>query len=349
MARDLVTGGAGFIGSHLVDRLIAEGRDVRVFDNFAIGRRSNLQQHEGDRRLEIVEGDVADKAAVAAAVADVERVFHLAARADIVPSIQEPEAYFQANVDGTFAVLEAARRQQVQRLVYVASSSCYGIPDTYPTPESAPASPRYPYALTKYLGEQLVTHWASVYRLPAVSVRFFNVYGPRARTSGTYGAVFGVFLAQLMAGKPLTVVGDGEQTRDFTFVSDAVDALLAVAGSDKIGEAYNVGSGRPVSVNELIRLLGSPPTVAIPKRPGEPDCTWADISKIRAHLGWEPKVDFAEGVRIMRENMAHWRDAPVWTPSEIAAATADWFRFLGDGTTRIKRGNTSQWTQSSFR
>src|SRR5207253_8692475 len=133
MARDLVTGGAGFIGSHLVDRLIAEGRDVRVFDNFAIGRRSNLQQHEGDPRLEIVEGDVADKAAVAAAVAGVERVFHLAARADIVPSIQQPEAYFQANVDGTFAVLEAARRQQVQRFGYLASSSCYGIPDAYPT------------------------------------------------------------------------------------------------------------------------------------------------------------------------------------------------------------------------
>jgi UDP-glucose 4-epimerase len=180
-------------------------------------------------------------------------------------------------------------------------------------------------------------------------VRFFNVYGPRARTSGTYGAVFGVFLAQLMAGKPLTVVGDGEQTRDFTFVSDAVDALLVVAGSDKIGETYNVGSGRPVSVNELIRLLGSPPTVAIPKRPGEPDCTWADISKIRAHLGWEPKVDFAEGVRIMREDMAHWRDAPVWTPAEIAAATADWFRFLGDGTRRLERGADSQWTQTSFR
>ena len=142
-------------------------------------------------------------------------------------------------------------------------------------------------------------HWAQVYRLPAVSVRFFNVYGPRARTSGTYGAVFGVFLAQLLAGQPLTIVGDGEQTRDFTFVSDVVDALLTVAESDKIGEIYNVGSGQPVSVNELVRLLGSPPTVHIPKRPGEPDCTWADICKIRSELGWEPKVSFADGVRVM--------------------------------------------------
>jgi UDP-glucose 4-epimerase len=338
MTLDLVTGGGGFIGSHLVDRLIADGRAVRVLDSFVVGRQSNLRQHDGNPRLEIVEGDVADKVAVARACAGAERVFHLAARADIVPSIQEPEAYFRANVDGTFNVLEAARAQGVARFVYVASSSCYGVPTTYPTPETAPPDPRYPYALTKFLGEQLVMHWANVYRLPAVSVRLFNVYGPRARTSGSYGAVFGVFLAQLMAGKPLTVVGDGEQTRDFTFVSDVVDALLTVAQGDRTGEIYNVGSGRPVSVNELIRLLGSPPTVPIPKRPGEPDCTWADIAKIREHLGWAPRVGFSEGVRVMRENMHHWRDAPVWTAAGIADATSDWFRFLAERPTECHRG-----------
>jgi UDP-glucose 4-epimerase len=349
MALDLVTGGAGFIGSHLVDRLLAQGRTVRVLDNFEIGRRGNLQQHDGNPRLDIVEADVADGAAVAVAMEGVERVFHLAARADIVPSIQQPEAYFRANVDGTFAVLEAARRQQVSRFVYAASSSCYGIPESYPTPETAPADPRYPYALTKYLGEQLVLHWASVYRLPAISLRFFNVYGPRARTSGTYGAVFGVFLAQIMAGQPLTVVGDGEQTRDFTFVSDIVEALLAAAQSGKSGQAYNAGSGRPVSVNELVRELGSPPIVAIPRRPGEPDCTWADIGKIRRDLGWEPKVGFAEGVAVMRQNIEYWRDAPVWTAARIADATADWFRFLGEDATGAQRGGGVQWTQTSFR
>jgi UDP-glucose 4-epimerase len=338
MGFDVVTGGAGFIGSHLVDRLIAEGRSVRVFDSFVVGRRGNLRQHEGSPSLRIVEGDVADQGAVMQACAGSDRIFHLAARADIVPSIQEPQAYFRANVDGTFNVLEAARTRGVSRFVYVASSSCYGIPTQYPTPETAPADPQYPYALTKYLGEQLVMHWASVYRLPAVSLRFFNVYGPRARTSGSYGAVFGVFLAQMMAGKPLTVVGDGEQTRDFTYVSDVVDALLAVARSDRIGEIYNVGSGRPASVNELIRHLGSPPTVAIPKRPGEPDCTWADIGKIRAHLGWAPQVGFAEGVAVMRENMHQWRDAPVWTAERIADATSDWFRFLDKQPARINEG-----------
>src|SRR6516225_6563584 len=326
---DLVTGGAGFIGSHLVDRLIDEGRRVRVLDNFVVGRRANLAQHEGNPNLEIITADVADKAMVDAACEGVARVFHLAARADIVPSIQEPEAYFRANVDGTFAVLEAARRHRVGSLVYAASSSCYGIPAAYPTPEDAPFDPRYPYALTKMLGEQLVLHWAQVYRLPAVSLRFFNVYGPRARTSGTYGAVFGVFLAQLLAGQPLTIVGDGTQTRDFTFVSDAVDALLVAADRGKPAEVYNVGSGEPASVNELVRLLGAPATVHIAKRPGEPECTWADITKIRTELGWKPKVSFAEGVRIMIDNIEYWRDAPVWTVDRIAEATSDWFRHLG--------------------
>jgi UDP-glucose 4-epimerase len=343
-ALDLVTGGAGFIGSHLVDRLLDQGRSVRAFDSFVVGRAANLRQHSHNPRLEIVQGDVADRDAIMKATAGAERVFHLAARADIVPSIQEPEAYFRANVDGTFCALEAARHHGAKRFVYAASSSCYGIPATYPTAETAPADPRYPYALTKYLGEQLVMHWAQVYRLPAVSLRFFNVYGPRARTSGTYGAVFGVFLAQLLAGEPLTVVGDGEQTRDFTFVSDVVDALITVAESDKIAQIYNVGSGHPVSVNELVRLLGSPPVVHIPKRPGEPDCTWADIAKIRRELGWQPKVSFAEGVRLMRENIDYWRDAPVWTASRIAEATSDWFRFLGadpDG------GGAGEWNHAS--
>jgi UDP-glucose 4-epimerase len=308
---------------------MAAGRHVRVLDSFVVGNRKNLAAHDGNPRLEVIEADVADKSTVMSACDGVERIFHLAARADVVPSIQEPEAYFRANVDGTFAVVEAARRHGVRRLVYTASSSCYGIPSVYPTPENTPADPRYPYALTKYLGEQIIFHWAQVYGLPACSVRLFNVFGPRARTSGTYGAVFGVFLAQLLAGKPLTVVGDGEQTRDFTFVADVVGALLEVAASDKIGEVYNVGSGRPVSVNELVRLLGSPPTIGVPKRPGEPDCTWADTTKIRRDLGWQPQVSFAEGVKIMLDNVSYWRDAPIWTVSSIEEATRDWFKFLG--------------------
>ena len=329
---DVVTGGAGFIGSHLVDRLLRDGKRVRVLDNFTVGREENLAHHRGNTALEIVSCDVADKGAVMTACRGADRIFHLAARADVVPSIQEPEAYFRANVDGTFSVLEAARAHDISRMVYVASSSCYGIPDVYPTPETAPADPRYPYALTKYLGEQLAMHWCQVYGLPIASVRFFNVYGPRARTSGTYGAVFGVFIAQLLADKPLTIVGDGEQTRDFTFVSDVVDAIVTVAERAEVGSIYNIGSGKPASVNELVRLLGASKTTHIPKRPGEPDCTWADTTKVTTELGWHPKVSLSEGVKIMLENLDYWRDAPVWTPESIKEATVDWFKFLGHQT-----------------
>ena len=251
-----------------------------------------------------------------------ERIFHLAARADIVPSIQQPEAYFRSNVTGPFACCRRRASAVSSALVYVASSSCYGIPSHYPTPETGPADPRYPYALTKYLGEQLVMHWAQVYRLPAVSVRLFNVYGPRARTSGTYGAVFGVFLAQLLAGEPLTIVGDGEQTRDFTFVSDVVDALIAVAGSDRTGEIYNVGSGHPVSVNELVRLLGSPPSCANSETSGRTGLYVGRYFQNPAtSLGGSRRSASPTACELMLENIEYWRDAPVWTASRIAEAT----------------------------
>jgi UDP-glucose 4-epimerase len=295
----------------------------------ASGNPRNLVQHKGNAKLDLRVGDVADADTMGSAMQGVERVFHLAALADIVPSIQNPEGYFRSNVVGTFTTLQAARGAGIRRFVYVASSSCYGIPDAYPTPETAEIRPQYPYALTKWLGECQVMHWAQVYGMPALSVRFFNIYGPRARTSGTYGAVFGVFLAQLLAGKPLTIVGDGEQTRDFTYVSDAVDALICAAESDKVRLCLNVGSDNPVSVNTLTKLLKAPATVHIPKRPGEPDCTFADTTRIKAELGWRSRVPIEEGVEHMLQAIDYWRDAPVWTPDSIAEATKDWFTYLG--------------------
>ncbi len=334
---DLVTGGAGFIGSHLTDALLATGRKVRVLDNLSVGRLKNLEHHKENSNLDIQTVDVADCQKVLELTKGAERVFHLAALADIVPSIQKPEAYFRANVDGTFSVLQAAREHQVKRVVYIASSSCYGIPDVYPTPETSLPAPQYPYALTKWMGESLVSHWAQVYKLSTVSLRFFNIYGPRARTSGTYGAVFGVFLAQLLANKPLTVVGDGTQTRDFTYVSDAVSAILTAAGSSVKG-AYNVGSDTTVSVNKLVELLNpSCGTIHIPKRPGEPDCTFADISAIKKDLGWMPKVSIEEGVSNLLENIEYWRDAPVWDPDSIAIATQDWFKYLSSENNREQK------------
>ncbi len=324
--RSLVTGGAGFIGSHLVDALLASGHEVVALDNFSTGRPENLGHLRG--KVEVVECDLAVTGGWMRRLRNVDWVFHLAALADIVPSIQNPEAYFRANVDGTFNILQACKAAGIRRLVYTASSSCYGIPDQYPTPETAEIRPQYPYALTKRLGEELVMHWAQVYKLPAMSLRFFNVYGTRSRTSGTYGAVFGVFLAQKLAGQAFTVVGDGTQTRDFTDVRDVVDALVAAAGSDRIGHCYNVGSGKSVSVNRLVELLGGE-KVNIPKRPGEPDCTFADISRIKRDLGWSPKIAIEEGVAEVLKNIDYWRNAPVWTPTSIAAATQDWFKYLG--------------------
>jgi len=325
--KSIVTGGAGFIGSHIVDRLLSEGHEVLVLDNFSTGRKANVALPAQNPHFSLIEADISDLTKIEPHFKGVDWVFHIAALADIVPSIQNPLGYYRANADGTVAVLEAARRHGIRRLVYAASSSCYGIPDVYPTPETAPIRPQYPYALTKNLGEQMVMHWAQVYQLPAVALRFFNVYGPRSRTSGTYGAVFGVFLAQKLKNKPFTVVGDGKQTRDFTFVSDVVNACVTAAKSGFSGESFNVGSGRPVSVNRLVELLQGE-VVHIPKRPGEPDSTHADITKITQKLGWKPKVSIEEGVKILLENIEYWREAPVWTEDSIAQATQDWFKYL---------------------
>ena len=326
--KSLVTGGAGFIGSHMVDRLLADGHEVVVVDNMATGRPGNLAQHCDNPRLSLVVRDISAPGALDDVMPGVNWVFHLAALADIVPSIRQPMDYFRANVDGTMAVLEAARAYNVERFLYTASSSCYGIPDVYPTRETAEIRPQYPYALTKRLGEELVLHWAQLYGLPAVSLRLFNVYGPRHRTAGSYGAMFGVFLAQKLAGKPYTVVGDGTQTRDFTYVTDVTDAFAAAAASSLSGEIMNVGSDATYSVNRIVELLGGP-AVHIPKRPGEPDCTWADIASIKTRLGWRPRIGLEEGIARLVERIDLWHDAPLWTPETIATATADWFKYLG--------------------
>jgi UDP-glucose 4-epimerase len=325
--RCIVTGGAGFIGSHLVDLLLSKGHQVTVIDNFCGGRVQNLADSANHPKFKLIQADIRDRDAIQDHFHGIDWVFHLAALADIVPSIEMPRDYFETNVDGTFNVLESAKQANVKRFLYAASSSCYGIPESYPTPETSPILPQYPYALTKNLGEQLVLHWGQVYKLPVLSLRLFNVFGPRSRTSGVYGAVFGVFLAQKLKGKPFTVVGDGKQSRDFTYVADVADAFYAAALSNLSNEFMNVGSSGHYSVNRLVELLGGPVTY-IPKRPGEPDCTFADVSKIRQKLGWEPKVSFEQGVARILEKMDDFRDAPLWEPASIEVATKSWFQYL---------------------
>jgi UDP-glucose 4-epimerase len=324
----LVTGGCGFIGSHLAERLLMQGHEVVIVDNLSYGRRVNIASFENHPKLRMVTVDIVDCEQIAPVFAGIDWVFHLAGMADIVPSIEWPDIYFQNNVVGTLNVLQCAREAGVKRLVYAASSSSYGISSQYPTPETAPIQPQYPYALTKYMGEELVLHWAQVFKLPALSLRLFNVYGPRSRTTGAYGAVFGVFLAQKLNGKPFTVVGDGQQTRDFTYVTDVADAFIHAAQSYASGEAFNVGGGNHYSVNYLVSLLGGR-VVHIPKRPGEPDCTFADTTKIERVLGWTPKVSFEQGVQNMLDVIENWRGAPVWDPLSIDQATSTWFKYLG--------------------
>ena len=330
--KTLVTGGAGFIGSHLCELLVAQGHEVLALDSLVSGRLQNLKTIAGEPGMRFVQADICDSAAIAPYFEGVDWVFHLAGLADIVPSIEQPAQYFQTNANGTLHVLEAARRCGAKRLVYAASSSSYGVPDVYPTPETAPIKPLYPYALTKHMGEELVLHWARVYQMPAMSLRLFNVYGTRSRTSGAYGAVFGVFLAQKLHGQPFTVVGDGRQTRDFTYVTDVARAFLAAAESGLSGLALNVGSGDHYSVNRLVELLGGD-VVHIPRRPGEPDCTFADVSQIRRLLGWQAQVPLERGVQTLLDNIDVWREAPVWDQASIDQATATWFHHLKEEST----------------
>jgi UDP-glucose 4-epimerase len=322
----VVTGGAGFIGSHMVDLLLERGFAVRVIDNMVGGRPENLSHHGGSSQLVVEARDVRSYAPEDPLFKGAKYVFHFAGIGDIVPSIERPMEYMSANVQGTVHMLECARHARVEKFVYAASSSCYGLAQV-PTREDHPIAPQYPYALSKYQGEQASFHWHQVYKLPANSLRIFNAYGTRSRTSGAYGAVFGVFLRQKLAGRPFTVVGDGVQKRDFLYVTDVASAFLAAARTQHVGRVWNLGAGNPQSVNRLVELLGGE-KIHIPKRPGEPECTWADIGRITAELGWRPQVSFEEGVARIVANIDYWRNAPLWDPESIATATRTWFEYL---------------------
>ena len=324
--RSLITGGGGFIGSHLAERLVNLKHEVIVIDNFSVGRKSNLSQIK--KKIKIINADILNKKAISKHFKNIDNVFHLAARADIIPSIENPELYFDVNVKGTLNVLNLSVQNKIKRFIYIASSSSYGIPKKYPTPEDAEISPQYPYSLTKRMGEELVIHYSKVYNLNCSSLRFFNVYGPRARTSGTYGAVFGVFLAQKISNKPFTVVGNGKQTRDFTYVSDVIDSIVKVSKKKNIsGEIFNVGSGKTISINRIVDIIGGK-KIFIPKRPGEPETTFADIRKIKKKIGWKPKVNIKKGIAYLMKDIANWKDAPLWTVKKIEKATRKWFLYL---------------------
>ncbi len=331
----LVTGGLGFIGSHLTEKLLNLGYEVVILDLSSVPNL-NLYHITENRHLNYLCMDIGRSNACETIVKllkiyNIDYIFHLAGLADVMPSINKPIDYFNANVAGTINMLEAARQAGIDKFIYASSSSVYGIPnqENIPTSEEYPIRPQYPYAETKYQGERWVSHYNQVYHLPTISLRLFNVYGSRARTTGAYGAVFGTFLAQKINGHPFTVVGDGRQSRDFVFVSDVCDAFIKAAKSSVSGEIFNIGSGKPQTILRLAELLGGP-VVHIPKRPGEPDVTCADISKITKMLDWFPVVSFETGVKIMLGNIDYYKNAPVWTPETIKEVTKDWFDFLAN-------------------
>ena len=322
----IITGGAGFIGSHLAEFLVNKGYKIVIIDNLSTGRLSNIKSFK--KRVKFVKADISKAGKWIDNFKNAQAVYHLAALADIVPSIQNPKKYFDSNVVGTENIASAIIKYKVKKVIYSASSSCYGIPKNYPTLETENIEPQYPYALTKNLGEQILMHYAKIYDFKVASIRLFNVYGTRSRTSGTYGAMFGVFLAQKLKNKPLTVVGDGKQKRDFTYISDVIQAFYKVIKIKKNFQIFNLGTGNPIAVNDIVKLLGCR-SVNIPKRPGEPDLTSANITKIKKELNWKPKISIKKGIKNLLNEINYWNNAPVWTPKKIKVATKDWFKYLG--------------------
>lgn len=324
MAKCIVTGGLGFIGSHLVEKLLAQGDHVVVIDDISTGRLSNISAIKKHPNLVIHNcalEDIEDSGLMY--FNDAEYIFHLAARAAIIPSIEFPVSYYKANVTGTLQVLEAARHsKKLRKFIYTASSSCYGLNGKGPN-----LNPQYPYALTKLMGEQLVLHWKHVYKIPAISLRLFNVYGPRAISKSSYGAMFGTFLTQKLAEVPLTVVGDGKQCRDFVYVSDVVDALLASRFASPSIDHADIGTGVAPTILEIAQAI-SDKIVHIPKRPGEPDKTLSDAVTAWSYLNWEAKIQWQEGVKLMLDHIEEWKSAQIWNPDSIEKATASWFQFL---------------------
>jgi UDP-glucose 4-epimerase len=325
MKKILITGGAGFIGSHLVEKLVKNNKLI-VIDDLSTGNIKNLKKVLKKKNLKFVKKDLNNKN-LGKFFKDVDLVYHLAAQSDIIPSVKNPKKYFESNVSATVNLLECCKKYNVKRIVYAASSSCYGIPNKYPTNENEKIDTRYPYSFTKYLAEQTLLHWGQVYNINIKSLRLFNVFGPRVRTIGHYGAMFGVFLAQKANGFPLTIVGDGKQMRDFTFVSDVVDAFILAGNTKTQKQIFNIGTGKPVSINHVASLI-SQKKVFIPKRPGEPDRTHANITLAKKFLKFFPKVKFEDGLNIMLESLNSWKKAPLWTKKSIKLSTKDWFKYI---------------------
>lgn len=326
----LITGGAGFIGSHLAEHLVKKKRIKRILilDNLEDGSLKNLNKCIKNKKIKFFKKDIRNYNQINPYFKNIDAVIHLAALSDVVPSIEEPKLYMENNINGTINVLESMRKWRVNKVIYAASSSCYGIPKKYPTSEKEKTDPKYPYAKSKLIAEEIIQHWNKIYNLNYISLRLFNVYGTRSRTNSAYGAALGVFIKQKLANKPFTVIGNGKQKRDFIYVSDVCNAFYQALMNKKIKDGiFNIGRGKARSINEMVKILGGS-KIYIPKRPGEPDVTLSNINKAKKFLKWSPKINLEEGLDKVMKEKNYWKNAPLWTPKKIKKATKDWFKYL---------------------
>jgi len=292
----LITGGAGFIGSHLAEELVHQKHKVTVLDNLSSGNLKNLQLIR--KKIKFIKCDISKNKNLAKLLKNVDYIFHLAGLIEVVESFNNPNKYYRVNVGGTLNLLKALRKVQVKKFIYAASASCYGNSKKIKVSENSIIETLSPYALTKWLGEMLVMQWVKTYDLRAISLRFFNIYGSRAKNSGSYSSVINVFIKQKLTKKPYTIVGDGKQTRSFVHVSDVVNAMIKAAKSKLSGEIFNIGAEKSVQIKEIATILKGK-KIYIPKRFGELKYSSADIRKVKRLLKWKPKITLQTGLRQM--------------------------------------------------
>jgi len=326
----LITGCAGFIGSHMTDYLLKKKHVVYGIDNFVSGKIKNLKNSINHKNFKLIKGNIKnfEKMCKINSIKKIDYIFHFAGHGELIPSIKDPLNYFKNNAVNTAIIMDIVKKKfNLKKFIYAASSSCYGIHNNK-TSEKQKIKIEHPYAFSKYIGEQVCLHWAKLYKIPTISLRIFNAYGPRSRTNNVYGAVIGVFLKQKISNYPLTVVGDGKQKRDFLYISDVCDAFYKAATSKYKNEVFNLGSGISESVNYLASLI-SDKIKFIPWRPGEPQKTEANIKKIKRYLKWKPKISLKVGIKAVMNNIEYWNNAPLWTPKKINLATKEWMKYLG--------------------
>ena len=322
----IVTGCAGFIGSHMCDYLLKKNMIVYGIDNLSSGKLKNIK-HIKTKNFKFIKSDIKNLKFFSKQK-KIDYIFHFAGNGELIPSIDNPIKYLKNNTINTAIILDQIVKNKIKlkKFIYAASSTCYG-KNNSKTNENSRISIEHPYALSKYLGEYCLMHWSKIYNIPSVSIRIFNAYGPRSRTNNVYGAVIGVFLRQKLSDYPLTIVGDGNQRRDFLYIHDVCDAFYKATKIKSKFEIFNLGFGKSKKINFLASLISNNKTY-IPWRPGEPKNTEANISKIKRKLRWKPTITLKDGIERIIKDIDYWKKAPLWTKKKIRKATKNWQKYL---------------------